>query len=198
MTIEYRCCSGTSQKPCCIWSNGCNIVGAAIPLFRAGSAWDFLSLFCYLLTGWMAKATSVQNLWQPRECQEQEGKGQLWGWYGITHPLPSSAVLWSPALWGIGAPVTEASCLWPPPSFPLVSSTMDLLDHLPLFLLSWSANTAGLFPAACHLPGDSLLLLFPFRSSLLWGTGSLPWNPKQFCFLLIFRKNHCWPSVKRV
>lgn len=119
MTIEYRCCSGTSLKPCCVWSNGCNIVGTAIPLFRAGSAWDFLSWFCYLLTGWMAKATSVQNLWQPRECQEQEGKGQLWGWCGITHSLPSSAVLWSPALWGIGAPVTEASCLWPPQVFPL-------------------------------------------------------------------------------
>lgn len=55
VTVGCRCCSGTSQKPCCVWWNGCNIVDSVIPSFRAGSTRAFLFhlyfVTCYSLSG---------------------------------------------------------------------------------------------------------------------------------------------------
>lgn len=72
------------KKPSCSWSNGCNIVDTAIPLFRADSTWDSLLHLYFvtcLLLGWL-KPFHYQTwwkLWQPRESQEQKGRGQCQG-----------------------------------------------------------------------------------------------------------------------
>lgn len=151
---------------------------------------------------------SLWKLWQPEQWRWPRGKRQLCQVVLVCESSKAAIffanfhfVLTSCASENRGSGNRSKLCVIPRPPpqvFPLFPPQWVCWTISLCFFLAGQPTQHDFSLAAYHLPVGSLLLLFLFKSSLLWGTESLQSNAKHARFLPMLGTNDCSESNKRV